>query len=179
MESADIDKVKHLSNTEVIRRLLVKYFIDKGFAESFDRQLFPCLIQDLPLIIPVLADKVEIVPYAESVDPNMGRARIGWNMFVLGSHRMYLGETLHNDLNSLARQIQSGMFTLEESLIARKQTTPKRVVSFLTRVLGDHDAGFVDLRPSTSRGQPGEPFGSRAVLSGNPGGMFNRSGYGT
>lgn len=174
MESYDIDKLKHISNTEVIRRLLIKYFIDKGFNESFDRQLYPSIVQDLPLAIPALSSKVEVIPHAVDVDNLSNRAVIGWNLFVLGNHRMYLGETVHNDLAGLATQINSGIFTVNESCVAKKQTTPRRVIHFLTRILGNLESGFVDLRPTIGNAPQGNN-----ILAGQQSNFFTRSGYGT
>lgn len=182
MDSRTIDTLKHVSNTEVVRRLLVKYFMDKGFTESFDRQVYPSILQDLPFVIPVLNNKVEVQPFAEEIDSITGKARIGWNMFVLGNQRMYLGETFHNNLKDLARQINSGLILPPTggSASARKQTTPRRIVTFVTRVLGDHNAGYVDLSPSTLPPQsPGEAFASKRTLSGMPQQFFSRAGYGT
>jgi len=174
MDSYAIDKIKHVSNTEVIRRLLIKYFIDKGFAESFDRQLHPSLIQDLPAVIPMLMNKLEVVPYAEEVDTSIGKAKIGWNLFVLGNQRMYLGETHHNNLKDLARQIHTGLIMPEGASSARKQTTPRRIVSFITRVLGNHTAGFVDLSPSAiPASDQGQLYGSKGM----PQQFVTRGGY--
>lgn len=182
MDSSTVDKLKHVANTEVIRRLLVKYFMDKGFNESFDRQLYPSVIQDLPFVVPVLSNKIEVVPHAEEVDTATGKAKLGWNMFVLGNQRMYLGETYHNNLKDLARQIHGGMILppRDTAPSARKQTTPRRIVTFITRVMGDHGAGYVDLSPSTTApGHAGDAFASRQALMGMPQQFFSRSGYGT
>lgn len=178
MESATVDKLKHVANTEVIRRLLIKYMIDKGFTESFDKQIYPSLIQDMPYVVPVLANKLEIVPHAEEVDPTMGKAKLGWNMFVLGNHRMYLGETFHNNLRDLARQIHSGFIQPpnDTALSARKQTTPKRIITFVTRVLGDHEGGYVDLSPAPDRKPPGSAYASKQALMGMPQQFFNKPG---
>jgi len=182
MDSRTVDTLKHVSNTEVIRRLLIKYFVDKGFFESFDRQLYPAAMQDLPFVVPALASKIEVVPHAENIDTALGKAVIGWNLFCLGNQRMYLGETHHNNLQDLARQIKSGMIMPEGTQSsARRQTTPRRVVAFLTRVLGDHQAGYVDLAPITRPvSQPGDVYGARRnAMSGMPQQFFTRSGYGT
>ena len=149
MESVQLDNIKHLANIEVVRRMLIKYFMDKGYTESFDRQLHPTLLQDLPAVLPILSNKIEVVPFAEEIDSSMGKARIGWNLFVLGNQRMYLGETSHNDLKGLARQIHSGLILPSEfGSSARRQTTPKRIITFITRVLGDSKSGYVDLAPT-------------------------------
>jgi hypothetical protein len=177
IDSYTIDKFKHVANTEVVRRLLIKYFVDKGFSESFDRQMYPALIQDLPLVIPVLSNKIEIVPYAEEVNTAMSRAILGWNLFVLGNQRMYLGETHHNSLPDLARQIRSGVVRTPESGFntARRQTTPRRIITFVTRVLEHHESGYVDLNPTTRPVRdPGEAFGGKSML-GMPQQFFSRT----
>lgn len=171
IDSYSVDKFKHVLNTEVVRRLLIKYFSDKGYGQSFDRQMYPAVIQDLPLVIPVLSNKIEIVPYATEIDTAMGRAILGWNLFVLGNQRMYLGETYHNSLHDLARQIRSGIVRTAEGgcNTARRQTTPRRVIAFITRVLGNHESGYVDLNPSTQPLRaPGEPYAAKASMAGMP-----------
>lgn len=180
MDSYTIDKMKHVANTEVIRRLLIKYFMDKGFHESFNRQLFPSILQDMPHAIPILMDKVEIVPFAEDIDAMSSKATLGWNLFVLGTHRMYLGNTHHNDLADLARQIKAGIINVptEGVASARRQSTPRRVVTFITRVLENHEGGYVSLSPNTKQKIPGEPYQSRGAMSGMPQ-QFSRAGYGT
>ena len=58
MSSRVVDKIKHATNTEVVRKLLIHYFIQKGFVESFDRMLYPSLLQDLTMMIPQLENKI-------------------------------------------------------------------------------------------------------------------------
>ncbi|MHA1290889.1 MAG: hypothetical protein ACTSPB_26180 [Candidatus Thorarchaeota archaeon] len=180
MDSYDIDRIKQRSNVEVVRRLLIKYFIDKGFTESFDRQLYPSIIQDLPATIPALASKLEIVPHVEDLDVSQGKAVLGWDLFVLGFSRMYLGETYHNNLQDLARQVASGSVLIPEGAMssATRQTTPRRIIHFITRVFEQKKAGYIDLAPTTGQvSAPGEPYGRSANSMGQH--MFSRSGYGT
>lgn len=184
IDSYDIDRIKHTTNTEVVRRLLVKYFCDKGYTESFDRQMYPAMIQDLPMTIPPLSSKIEIIPHAKEIDSSLGKAVLSWNMFVLGTNRMFLGESYHNSLHDLARQIRAGTIQVPEvvgsSATARKQTTPRRIIHFITRVLGDHESGYIDLNPSnTPFRTPGEPYAAKQTLMGMPQQFFTRSGYGT
>ena len=180
MDSHTIETIKHLSNTEVIRRMLIKYFLDKGFTESFDRHLYPAVVQDITMALPQLSTKIEVVPFAEEVDSYQGKAVLGWNLFVLGTNRMYLGQTYHNDLRSLARQIQTGFIMIPEGAIsnARRQTTPRRVISFITRVLESHNAGYVDLSTPTNSRKIGEPYMTKNSMMGMPQQFFTRSGYG-
>lgn len=181
MDSHTIENIKHVSNTEVIRRMLIRYFIEKGFTESFDRHLYPAILQDITMAIPQLTTKVEIVPFAEEVDTYQGKAVLGWNLFVLGNQRMYLGQTYHNDLRGLARQLQSGFLMIPEGTVtnARRQTTPRRVITFITRVLESHQAGYVDLTVPMNPKKVGEPYATKNSMMGMPQQFFSRSGYGT
>lgn len=183
IDSIDIDKLKHLSNNEVVKRMLIKYFIDKGFEDSFEKQLFPPMLQDLTSTIPLIASKIEVVPFAKEIDTALNKAVLGWNLFVLGNQRMYLGETHHTGLSDLARQIRSGTIARSElggSITARKTTTPRKVILFISKVLGNNEAGYVDLNlTNVPFRQPGEPYAAKQSLSGMPQQFFTRSGYGT
>lgn len=158
MESTDIYRLKHAANTEVIRRLLIKYFMDKGFTESFDRLIYPAKIADLPLAIPELTTKVEVVPHAVDINPATSQGVIGWNMFVLGNQRMYLGETHHSNLTDLARDLTSGNIVQNESYPATRQTTPRRIVNFITRVLTNSKTGYVNLDIAQNMILPNAPM---------------------
>lgn len=176
MNNTSIDRLKHKLNTEVVRRMLIRYFKGKGFAESFDRQVYPAILQDLTVAIPALGPKVEIEPHTVEVNPATGRAVIGWNLFVLGNHRMYLGETHHRDLTQLAHQIQNGQMVLPEGggdTSARFQSTARQVVNFITRVLAKSDAGYVDLNPGEPGGQLPSAMGQVGPMNGA---MYNRAG---
>ena len=180
MDSYDIDRIRQTVNVEVVRRLMIKYFMDKGFVESFDRQLYPSLIQDLPAIIPAIAMKIEIMPHVEELDISQGKAIIGWNLFVLGTHRMYLGETYHNNLKDLARQIKAGQILVPEGVVATatRQTTPRRIIHFIMRVLEHKKAGHIDLSPTTGiTSPPGEPYGNKNSMN-MSNQYFSKSGYG-
>jgi len=179
MDSLTTDKIRYHANAEVVRRLLIKYFIEKGYTESFDRQLYPCLIQDLPLVIPVLSSKVEVIPHMENLDNIQGKAMLGWNLFVLGHQRMYLGETYHNDLASLARQIRTRSFLIPEgsNIHATRLSTPRRVIHFVTRAMKGHTNGYVDLAAPSSN--QSFRMGSNLNALGMQPQFYNRSGYGT
>jgi len=177
MDHRFIDKFRHALNTDVSRRLLIKYFVSKGF-DNFDRLLYPPFIQDLPEVIPEFADKLEVIPYCMNIDPMADSALLGWNLFVMGTHRQYLGETYHTGLSQLAMQLQQGQ-VLAENQLATRQTTPKRIVHFITNTLSKHRGGYVNLAPKTlplpsQRQQSYRPRGGAANMAST---MWNRSGY--
>jgi len=180
MESTDLEKIRHVSNTDVVRKLLIRYFIDKGFENSFDRQVYPSNLQDMTAVIPILSSKIEIVPHCVDIDTALGRAVLGWNLFVLGDHRMYIGETYHNNLHDLARQIKNGMLSNTDQFEgqATRTTTPRKIVTFVCRVFGDHKSGYIDLSPANNVKQPGDAFVAKQTMNAVPGQFFGRSGYG-
>jgi len=159
--------------------MLVSYFIKKGFSESFERRLNPIMVQDLPLAVLGMDSKMEVEPHALSIDPTTSRAVLGWNLFVLGNQRMFLGETHHENLLELARQIRTGQILPEAASMTRRETTPKRLIAFVTRVLGKHDAGYVDLTPTT-RPMATQPANFRPMRGpAQEAQLYSRSGYGT
>lgn len=146
----DFEAIKHAANIEVVRKLLVQFFMNEGF-ESFDRLVFPPILAKLPIMVEQLSNKVEVVPYTMSLDPITGKAILGWNLFVLGTHMMFIGKTYHNDLQELAAQIRNGDMPFNnDNISASNQTTPKRIIIFITKVLGSHEDGYIDLRQTSS-----------------------------
>lgn len=178
IDSYDIDRIKHITNAEVIKKHLIKYFMDKGF-ESFNKQIFPPLLQDLTLQIPLLASKIEVIPNVEQIDVTIDKATLTWNLFVLGNQRMYLGQTFHNGLANLARQIRSGFIGSIEpgnDVTARHTTTPKKVIIFISRVLSGSESGYVDLKPVNTRFQnPADRYTNKQSMHGLPNQFFTRS----
>ena len=174
MDPKFVDQFRHSLNNEVARRLLIRYFLNKGY-ECFDQLIYPPLIQDLPYAIQEMVDKVEVIPHAKNIDPLSDSATLGWNLFVLGHQRIYLGETYHNGLKQLALQLQRGA-VIAESQMATHQTTPKRIVAFIIRILESHEGGFVNLTPRVMPLNMRRPQIGGANMAHT---FFTRSGYGT
>lgn len=155
MNTSFVDRFRRTLNLETARRLLIRYFMGKiaedvDPADGFDRLIYPPAIQDLPFAIPQLAGKVEVEPHMRSVNAMEDTAEIGWNLFVLGTHRKYLGETFHTDLRRLASQIQQGTILCNESSSsAGRQATPKEVIAFIIQILGTHGEGYMNLEKNT------------------------------
>ncbi|MFA5766394.1 MAG: hypothetical protein WC919_00535 [Candidatus Paceibacterota bacterium] len=141
------DKLRTALNNDVAERLLVRYFASKGFDKTkLDQLLYPPLIQDMQFAVSEMSDKIEVVPYVRNIDPLGDTARLGWNLFVLGNQRCYLGETFHMGLKRLTLQLQHGQI-LAEDQSATRQTTPRRIIKFVTRVFEQHEEGYINLTP--------------------------------
>jgi len=173
MDPKFVDDFRHALNGDVARRLLIRYFSNKGY-ECFDQLIYPPMVQDMPMVIPEMVDKIEVVPHAQNIDPMCDTAQLGWNLFILGHQRIYLGETYHTGLKQLALQLQRGVVIAEDQM-ATRQTTPKRLIHFVTRILESHRGGYLNLSPkimplTMRRPQIG---GSNMAQS-----FFTRSGHG-
>jgi hypothetical protein len=141
------DKLRVALNNDVAERLLVRYFMSKGFdKDTFDHSIYPPVMQDMQYAISEMSDKLEVVPYVSNIDPLGDTAKLGWNLFVLGNQRCYLGETFHMGLKRLTLQLQHGQI-LSEDQSATHQTTPRRVIKFVSRVFQSHADGYINLTP--------------------------------
>jgi hypothetical protein len=151
-------------NREYMRRLIIQYFVKKGFVESFNVRIHPPLLQDLPILIPQLMGKVEIIPYVEDIEPNTGIVRLGWNLFLLGNKRMYLGESTHTNLIEIRCPVLNvGMGDVNAQHI--NQATPRRILNFIVNVLSKDKMGDITavpqitLRPAVFPVTVGDPSG--------------------
>lgn len=172
MQSTFSDKFRHALNTDVATRLLVRYFLaTKGF-QSLDQFIYPALIMDMPVAIPELSDKIEIIPYAKNIDLVMDRAILGWNLFILGNRRMYLGDTYHNELRRLVTDLRSGTIVPTDDKRAVRMSTPRTLIAFVTRVLETHEQGYIDLAKRTI---PPQQFGNQMGNTGNGKAFFSQS----
>ncbi len=162
------DNLELAFNAELSRRLLIKYFFEKGFSENFDRKVYPLLLQDIAEVIPEFTGKVEVTPHAIDIDPQTGFAKLGWNMFVLGHHRMYLGETEHVNVQDLAQQLESGTSINESGdAVSRQEQTPRKITAFITRVLRNNQGGLL-------RGLPMDGSPMPAMAAGQGQNMYER-----
>jgi len=132
-------KVYMALNKELLRRILIKYFFERGYKESMSGKIYPPSIQDIPTSVPQLAGKIDIQPHIEDVNPMTGLITLGWNLFILGNKRMYLGETSHTSLRDIKNVIQGPCKSNGVRSVEYK--SPKRVISFIVDSLAENKAG--------------------------------------
>jgi len=137
------EKIRMLLNLELAKRLLIRFFIQKGFSDSFDSHIYAPLVATLPNEIPQFMGKIEIEPFVEEIDPSSGTVRVGWNLFVLGTNRMYLGNSTHKSLGEL-KNVQG----VTHNGTGRRVTTPKEIIKFILLTLKDKRSGFIDTAPT-------------------------------
>jgi len=136
-------KLKRSLQRELYRKLLTDYFTKRGY-ESPDSPLYPPTVADLPSTVKELYNKLEVVPYSERVDPVTGLVTLGWNLFVLGTNRMFLGTTTHASMSDLRMAMEGA---INRNLSSEMITTPGKLVDFVLSVLDDSKAGYSELPP--------------------------------
>ena len=136
-------RIKHKIQEELLRRELIQFFVSKGY-ENFDMPLYPPSAYDLPVRIPRLYTKCEVIPTVEETDITLGTVKLTWNMFCLGTQRINLGSTTHTSQSDIVKAI---MGEPNQELPADFTTTPKAVIEFIIKVLKNSKTGFVELPP--------------------------------
>lgn len=136
------NKMRILLDQELVRRLMNRYFYDKGLKEDYDKEIYPPMLQDMLQMAPQLSGKVEIEPHVINLDQNTDSVELGWNLFVLGNQRMYLGESRHKSFSEVTGSIQG---PLTDKGDRGTRTTPRRIVEFIVRVLGNSKNGRIDI----------------------------------
>jgi hypothetical protein len=127
-----VNTINQLLKKEYLKRLLIKFFVHKGFRDNFDDPVYPPDVLDLEAAVPDILNKVEVKMFVEEADPTLGLVKVGWNLFVLGTKRMFLGYTFHTDLN----QIRPGA-NRSKSLPTELVATPRKMVEFIIDTLTD------------------------------------------
>jgi len=89
---------------EYVRRSLNQYFEEKGY-DNFLVKPYPPTLMDLADRIPVFGNMIEVKYFLEDIDMSDGSIKVGWNVFVLGSKRIFLGYTIHGNLNDIDNRI--------------------------------------------------------------------------
>lgn len=143
-------------NKEITKNALKHYFVEKGLTE--DTLVMPNMLADMEHVIPEVYGKVEIRGYADEFDPFTGVAKIGWNLFVLGHKRMFLGRTIHNRVTDLV----AGAIP-EHVEQAEPERTVKEVLQFIISCLGQSKHGF-DRPPEGTQNLTPNSTGLRSLM---------------
>lgn len=143
-------RIKRQLQRELMRRKLIEYFVNKGF-ENFDLPLYPPACYDMPVKIPNLYTRVEVIPSVEETDTTLGTVKLGWNLFVLGTNRKFLGETTHTGETDIVRAV---MGAPDKDIVADFKCTPNDVMRFILKILDGSKSGYLEL-PSNFQVPPG------------------------
>lgn len=107
--------------------------------------LYPPSCYDLPVKIPQLYTRCEIIPTIEETNTTLGTVKLNWKCFVLGTNRLDLGMTTHTGQTDVLRAV---MGEPNFDLPADYMSTPKQLIEFILKVLDNSKAGYVELPPN-------------------------------
>ncbi|MEM3000650.1 MAG: hypothetical protein QXU32_00495 [Nitrososphaerales archaeon] len=133
-----VDRLRRVLNKEYVRRLLIRYFAEKGF-DNFERPVYAPILQDITVRIPELTNKLEVVPYVKEINPATGQVTVGWNLFVLGTNRMSLGESSHLNINDFKNAINGPT----PCSISVGQKTPAEIIKFIIDIICSSKYGVI------------------------------------
>lgn len=89
---------------EFVRRNLIKFFEDKGY-NNFLVNPNPPSLMDLVDRVDVLQGIAEVKYYIEDINMENNMIKVGWNLFLLGNQRAFLGHTSHTNLTEIESSI--------------------------------------------------------------------------
>lgn len=163
MNSRLIKSIRDCVAKEAARRALKVYFEGKGFSNP-DALVMPSQIADISVGVPEFGDRLEVNGYNDHYDPFTSVLKAGWNLYVNGTNRMFLGRTVHNRVPD----ITSGTIP-EHADLAEPEHTVKEICSFIMKTLSRTEGGFDRLPPNTRVAMP-NPMGLR-TMTGSDGSM--------
>ncbi|MHA2404379.1 MAG: hypothetical protein ACXADH_15380 [Candidatus Kariarchaeaceae archaeon] len=134
-------RIKKQLQRELIRRKLIEYFTNKGF-ENMDMPLYPPSCYDMPIKVPQLFNRVEIIPSVEETDTTLGTVKLSWNLFVMGVNRINLGCTTHTGETDVVRAV---LGEPNLNIPADFLHSAQDVIDFVLKILDSSKAGYVEL----------------------------------
>jgi len=156
MDPKLLNNIRNILGIVAIKKNLTEYLERKEI--SPDSLVYPPLIQDVQTI-PEISNRVELIPYMEELDPTSGFIKVGWNLFVLGTNRKFMGYTVHESLEDL-KQPQATKKSKERSLC---YTTGKEVLEFIIDTLQKYNEDHVSLGPM--KAQSPQVYGAKMPIS--------------
>ena len=148
-----------------IRNILGIVAIKKNISEYLEHKeikpgafVYPPSIQDIQTI-PEISNRVELVPFMEELDPASGFVKVGWNLFVLGTNRKFLGYTVHESLDDLNRP-EPTKKSMEQSLC---YATGIEVLNFIIETLQKYNEDHISLGPM--KAEAPQVYGSKMPVS--------------
>lgn len=140
-----LEHIRKALTVHILRESLNCYFSDKELTK--DDYIYPPAIRDIADSVPILSGRVEVVPYMEEINPTTNWVKVGWNLFVLGNQRIFLGHTIHESLAHMERAAVN-----EESMkTSIRKSTADEITKFIIENILKHD---VDLYPLEQYGSP-------------------------
>jgi hypothetical protein len=128
-----LNSIRKIINVSALKAQLIDYFSSKDI--EADMLLYPPSIQDIQECMLNADDNIEVTPFMETLDPRTGLVKLGWNLFVMGTNRKFLGYTTHASLSELKNSADT-KHAMESSV---RHTTANDVIDFIIETLNKYD----------------------------------------
>jgi hypothetical protein len=128
-----LNNIRKLLDTTAVKKQLSEYFDSKE--TPIDSLVYPPILQDIGESIPDIASRIELSPFVEELDPRTGMVKVGWNLFVMGTERKFLGYTVHEDLND----INSPYDSPEALRTSLRYATPNEIIKFVIDTISKYE----------------------------------------
>ena len=159
-------RLEHRLGKEITTKALKEYMAQHGYGNG-NLLVFPPSINDIGLQ-PDTFKKVELVPFPKDTDPTSNGVVVGWNLFVLGTNRLYLGSTIHGSMAELKGGVGN-------EVGANLEKTAAEIVDFIVNILDDNEDGFKRFPMDGSMSQPGVPLNKPRIGPSASGGYYERN----
>jgi len=128
------NKIRRILTGHATRTALEQFF--ETVEIGMDEPVYPPVLREMMSRVPMVSSRVEIKPHVVELDPTTNAVRVGWNLFVLGNNRLFLGTSVHESMEDLNRQVT---INGEKSDTSERYTTPKQIINFVIDTLNEHD----------------------------------------
>jgi len=135
MDPKLINNIRHILDISNIKNQINEFIKTNEIAT--ESLLYPPSLSNLL----VISDKIELVPFMEELDPSGGNFRAGWNLFVFGTNRKFLGYTTHQTIDEL-QQSEPSEYSMQNSLC---ETTWGEVIDFIVETMQKYEDGPTSL----------------------------------
>lgn len=156
MDPKLLNNIRNILGISSIRKQLSEYLISKNIDSN--TLIYPPLIQDIGSVSEI-SGRVELVPFMEELDPMSGFIKVGWNLFVLGTNRKFLGYTVHESLEDLKRSEPSKQ-SKEHSLC---YVSGGEILDFIIKTLQKYNENHISLGPIKTEAP--QTYGSKMPVS--------------
>ena len=129
MDSGLVNNMKKMLMIESIRQSLFDFFDESDL-------VYPPSIRDIQTQVPTIGNKVEVKPYIDDIDPTTNYVKLGWNLFVLGTNRMFLGYTIHDSIANMDCQIDDPLYNQSET-----HQSASDIINFIINTLENSKMG--------------------------------------
>lgn len=130
MDNIAKNSLLRILQKEFIRRNLIKYFEEKGYNNFLVKPYPPTM---LDLVDEDNSDILEIKYYLEDINMKNNTIKFGWNLFLLGNKRIFLGYTNHRNL----AEVESSKNNIDQ--FHDGPITIKALIESIVEILGNSE----------------------------------------